>query len=182
MKKVFLITTLFLVYLLGVVYLILPSPISPDLSMSKRSDEPGDTWQNPTQKAFFTDKDRQTVLSELQNKFALSLFSIKIPSFRLNYRPEEATTIVRDQLFSYYLEEIVHPLRESLFVNGWEPQNSPLNADKPPEERDKVIIEGIVYRAKITSRPYFSTPLPRLFVWTMVFPLSYLVYFSFKRA
>ncbi len=182
MKKIFVVLPIFLVYLLGIFYLIQPTPQTPDLYDSKRSDEPGDTWQNPDQKAFFTQKDRQNVLSELQSKFSINLGSFTIPSFRLNYRPEEAQELVRDQIFSYYLEEVVHPLRESLFINGWEPQNSPMFASKPEKERDRVIIDGIVYRAKVTIKPTFSSVVPRIFVWTMIFPLSWLVYKSTKNA
>lgn len=169
-----------LIYLLGLVYLILPSPATPDLTNSVRSTEPGDTWQNPTQKAFFTQKDRGQVLFELQSAFSLQGFPLK--GYRLNYPPEEAFTLVRDQLPSYYLEEIVHPLRESLFINGWEPQNSPKYSYLPAEDRPGIVIDGVTYQSKVTINPAYSPLWARLFVWTMIFPASYLVYLSVRKS
>ena len=166
-----------LVYLLGVVYLLIPNPVYPDLSLSILSNEPGDTWQNPDQKAFFTDKTRQEVLQELQSSFSLPLFS----SFRLNYRPEETGQFVREQIDSYYLEEIVHPLRESLFVNGWETQNAPYWQSVPPDKRPRIQINGVYYNSKITLKPVYSSVWARILVWSLIFPASYFVTQSLKR-
>lgn len=166
-----------LVYLLGFLYLALPNPIYPDLSSSARSDEPGDTWQHPDQKAFFTQKNRQQVLKELQDSF-----SLRLPSFRLNYRPEETGEFVREQIDSYYLEEIIHPLRESLFVNGWEPQNSPYWRSVPSDKRPRIQINNVYYNAKITLKPVYSSLWGRLLVWTLIFPAGFLVIQSFKKS
>ena len=171
-----------LVYLLGVFYLVLPDPIYPDLSLATLSDEPGDTWQNPDQKAFFSDKTRQEVLEELQQSFSLSFLKGYLPSFRLNYRPEESTQFVREQLNSYYLEEIVHPLRESLYVNGWEPQNAPYWQTVPENKRPTIQIEGTYYNSKITLRPVYSQVWARILIWSLIFPLSFLVTKSLKRS
>jgi hypothetical protein len=165
------------IYLIGLVYLFLPAPVYPDLSLSTRSNEPGDTWQNPDQKAFFTDKTRQQVLSELQTSFSL----LSIPSFRLNYRPEESTRFVREQINSYYLEEIVHPLRESLFVNGWEPQNAPYWQSVEPDKRPSIQIDGVYYNSKITLKPVYSSAWGRILVWSLIFPASYFVSMSLKK-
>jgi len=73
---------------------------------------------------------------------------------RLNYPPEEAQTIIRDQTRSTYLEEIVHPLRESLFINGFEPKS----------EKDTIIIENKVWQQKIIVRLVPSSLAMRLFV------------------
>ena len=170
--------SLILVYLLGSAYLLLPNPVYPDVSSATRSNEPGDTWQNPDQKAFFTNKTRQEVLQEMQNSFSLA----SIPSFRLNYRPEESGQFIREQIDSYYLEEIVHPLRESLFVNGWEPQNSPYWRTVEPDKRPSIEIDGVTYNAKIILKPVYSSPLSRIFVWTFIFPLGYLCFKSLKKS
>ncbi len=147
-----------------------------------RSDEPGDTWQNPDQKAFFTDKIRTEVLSEMQTSFGKNLGRFSSLSYRLNYRPEEAGEFVRDQLPSYYLEEIIHPLRESLFVNGWEPKNSPIFADIPKEERPFIFIKGNLYLSKVTLKPLSSKPLARILVWNAIFPAFYIVFISLKKS
>lgn len=171
-----------LVFILGVVYLALPSPATPDLAGDLQSDEPGDTWQNPDQKAFFTDKMRFQVLGELQSKFSVKLGGFTLPSYRLNYRPEEVGTLVRDQLQSYYLEEIIYPWRESLFVSGWEPQNTPMYAAFPRKDRPRVIINEREYLAKITLRPVRSGFFGRLLAWSLVFPSLYLLYLSGRYA
>ena len=44
--------------------------------------------------------------------------------YRLNYPPEESATLIRDQTHSTFLEEIVHPFRESIFISGYEPKDT----------------------------------------------------------
>jgi hypothetical protein len=168
------------IYLLGLVYLTLPSPVYPDLSQAVRSNEEGDTWQNPDQKGYYTNLTRAEVLGQLQSKFAVKIFGYSIPSYRLNYRPEEAASLVRDQLNSYYLEEIVYPFRESLFVNGWEPVHSPLNANNPKAQTD-LYFGGLPYMSKVTLKPTRSNVYARVTVWTLIFPITYLVYLSVKK-
>ena len=171
----------FCLYLVGLVYLSLPQPTVPVVIDGLRSQEPGDTYQNPEQSAYFTQKERQQVLSEIESDFSLSFQGLKIPSFRLNYRPEEVQTLVREQIKSYYLEETIHPLRESIFVNGWEPQNSPIYSNIPEEKDPFIQIDGQFYRSKITIKPVFSSLFSRILIWTMIFPASYLVFLSIKK-
>lgn len=170
------------IFLLGIIYLILPSPRYPDLTGGARSDEPGDTWQNPDQKGFYSNEDREYVLGDIQKQFSLKLDGFVIPSYRLNYRPEEAYELVRDQLDSYYLEEIVYPLRESMFVNGWEPKKTPRFAHLPAKSIPDISLHGIAYNAKITLRPVTSPVWARLLVWALCFPAAYLIYLSFKKS
>lgn len=170
------------IYLIGLVYLSLPQPSVPVVIDGLRSQEPGDTYQNPEQSAYFTQKERQQILPEIQSGFSLNFQGLKIPSFRLNYRPEEAQALVREQIQSYYLEEIIHPLRESVFVNGWEPQNSPIYSHIPEEKKPRIQIDGQFYRSKIIIKPIFSSLLSRILVWTMIFPATYLVFVSIKKS
>lgn len=171
-------------YLVGAIYLLLPEPHVAALPDSVRSDEPGDTWQHPDQSAYFTGQNRSQVLDFYQSSFALKLFNFSLPSYRLNYRPEDTAVYVREQIQSYYLEEIVHPLRESLFVNGWDPQKSPLNAYMSPESLKKqtILFHDQEYMAKITLKPYYSSPLARLLVWTIIFPTSFYVLKFFQTS
>ena len=180
MRLIKLLPVLFL-YLLGLVYLSLPQPAVPVVIDGLRSQETGDTDQNPDQSAYFTQKERQQVLSEIQSDYALSFQGITLPSFRLNYRPEESQTLVREQIQSYYLEEVIHPMREALFINGWEPENSPIYASIPQEKKPRIQINGQFYLSKVTIRPVFSSLWARLFVWTLIFPASYLVFLSIKK-
>jgi hypothetical protein len=171
-----------IIYIAGFCYLNLPSPTFPKLNQSWRSTEEGDTWQNPNQKGYYSNIKRSEVIEEIQNQFFLKIWNIKFFGFRLNYPPEEAQAFVRDQLKSNYLEEIVFPLRESIFVNGWEPENDPKMTNIPSNKRTDLIANGQKYQAKITLYPIYSNPWSRLLVWTMIFPAFYFVFHSLKHS
>ncbi|KKS94372.1 MAG: hypothetical protein UW68_C0002G0005 [Candidatus Collierbacteria bacterium GW2011_GWB1_44_6] len=173
---------LLLVFLIGAVYLSLPTPTLPDLRDSARSDEEGDTWQNPDQKGFYSDLTRSEVLSDIQSKSQIKFLGLTLPTYRLNYPPEDAFTLVRDQTKSNYLEEIVYPMRNSTFVNGWEPEKAPQNANLTPDEIPDISLHGVAYQAKITLRPVNSPVWARLIIWTLIFPSAYLVSLAFKNA
>lgn len=179
MKKLIILFSI-IIYLTGIYYLSSPSPTLPNLDQAVRSDEPGDTWQHPDQTAYYTNRnDRLGILGELQKKFGLPQFSFA--SYRLNYRPEEVGEFVRDQLRSYYLEEVIHPLRESLFINVWEPTKSPFVI---PEDQasQRMYFLKIYYPVKVTLRPVYSSTWGRVMVWTLIFPGSYAVYLSLKKS
>ena len=115
-------------------YLSLPNsefPAPPPDAL--QSDEPGDT-ETPLRRAYFTNYTREEVMEHYKNEFKRS--------YRLNYPPEEAQTLVHDQTRSTFLEEIVHPFRDSFFVNGFEPK----------EAEAAIFIEGKIWRQKITVR------------------------------
>ena len=81
----------------------------------------------------------------------LTVLNVNIPTYRLNYPPEESQTLIRDQTKSTYLEEIVHPLRESILINGFEPT-------KP---QDAINIEARAWRQKIIVKYVPSSILVR---------------------
>ncbi len=179
MKKLILALALIL-YVAGIYYLTRPVPSLPSLDQAVRSNENGDTIQHPDQSAYYTDRDlRPDILGELQRKFNLS--SLGFLSYRLNYRPEEVGELVRDQLRSYYLEEVVHPLRESLFVNVWEPTKSPFVVPKD-QASQRMYFQKVYYPVKVTLRPVYSSLWARVLVWTLVLPAAYTVYFSMKKS
>ena len=125
------------------VYLSLPNPEFPTPpSDALQSDEPGDT-ETPLRRAYFTNLTRDEVMQHYKNEFkGSSFFGIYLPTYRLNYPPEEAQTIIRDQTRSTFLEEIVHPFRESVFINGFEPK----------DPKDAIEIKGRPWRQKIIVR------------------------------
>ena len=181
MKKA--LPVIFVIYVIGFIYLVLPSPQYPDLTGGVRSDEPGDTWQHPDQKGFYANEDRATILKDIQSQYVIKIGNFSLPNFRLNYQPEEARIYVRDLLESYYLEEIIYPFRESIFVNGWEPKKSPryakvLLAKDIPE----ISLHGIAYNSKITLKQTHSPAWARILVWTLTFPAAYIVYLSAKKS
>lgn len=171
-----------LIYLAGLYYLTRPIPTLPVLSDSVRSDEPGDTVQHPDQAAYYTFRDsRPQILSELQKKFNLKNSWTSLISYRLNYRPEEVGELVRDQLRSYYLEEVVHPLRESVYINVFDPEKSPM-IDDEKRAQARMYFKDVFYPRKVTLRPVYSRHPGRILVWTLIFPCVFAVYLSLKRS
>lgn len=127
-------------------YVLPPSPDFPKaLPDTLQSKEPADT-ETPLRRAYFTNFTREEVMSHYNNQFKWG--------YRLNYPPEESQTIIRDQTRSTFLEEIAHPLRESIFVNGFEPK----------DPKDAIFIEGKPWRQKIVVKYLPSNIFLRAFV------------------
>lgn len=131
-------------------YVYLPTPSYPsNPTNSLESQERGDTEDYKNRRAYFTDLTRAEVLEHHQKELS-SLkwrnFEIPLPTYRLNYPPEDAMIYIKELTRSWYLEEIVHPFRESFFVNGFIPQVA----------KDAIIIEGREFQEKVTIRYYRS--------------------------
>lgn len=128
------------------IYTLFPNPKFPNPPTDAlQSKEPGDSEDLSVRRAYFTNLTREEVMRYYQNEFK---------GYRLNYPPEEAATIIRDQTRSTFLEEIVHPFRESFYVNGFEPKNA----------KDAIEIEGLPWRQKITVKYVPSNIFLRSFV------------------
>lgn len=133
-----------------IVYLLFPAPEFPNPpSNSVQSKEPADT-ETPLRRAYFTDSGREEVMQNYLFQFSREF----IPTLRLNYPPEEAQTLIRDQTRSTFLEELVHPFRESLYVNGFEPKDA----------KDEIIIDGVHWRQKIIVRYVPSLSIVRILI------------------
>jgi hypothetical protein len=123
---------------------------------SVRSDEPAD-MESPLRRAYFTDYTRAEVLEWYMSQFRQSVFgNIPLPTYLLNYPPEESQTIIRDQTRSTFLQEIVHPFRETVFINGYEPA--------PHDDQNRIVINGRHWRQKIIVRFIPTNLLLRLAV------------------
>jgi len=123
-------------------YLSLPSlTFPPPPPGAFTSLEQADT-ESEYRRAYFTNLTRQEVLEYYQNEFKISFFGIEIPNYRLNYPPEDAYSLIRDQTRSTFLEEIVYPFKGSFFVNGF----------KPSVAKDDIWYKGVNYYQKITVR------------------------------
>ena len=121
---------------------------------SLQSDEPGDT-ESTLRRAYFTDLTREEVVKHYTGQMKLDPFlGYKLPNYKLNYPPEEAFGIIRDQTRSTFLEEILYPLRESLFVNGFVPK----------EDKDRIFINEKEWKQKITVRYIPSNIFHRLLI------------------
>lgn len=130
-----------LIFALFVLYLLLPSPKFPKQpSDSVQSLEEADT-ESPFRRAYFTNYTRDQVVKHYQSQFTTSL-GIPLPTYKLNYPPEDAFQLIRDQTRSTFLEEIVQPFGVHLFVNGF----------KPKQAKDDIWYKGVHYEQKITLR------------------------------
>lgn len=164
MKTIF--TIYFVFSIIFVLYLLLPNsdfPLPPPGAL--QSQEPADT-ETPFRRAYFTDFTRGEVLSYYQSQFDSNPFlKLNIITYRLNYPPEEAQTIIRDQTRSTFLEEIVHPYRASLFVNGFEPKNP----------KDAIFVQDKNWRQKIIVKYVPSTGTARLFMGGVTILFGYVL-------
>jgi hypothetical protein len=165
MLKIVKIFSLFIL-LLFLFYLIIPSPDFPKkLPDSLQSDEPADV-ETPLRRGYYTDYSRNEVISYYFQEFRSSKFlNLPLITYILNYPPEEAQTLIRDQARSTYLEEIVHPFRESIFVNGFEPK----------EDKDVIQIEGKFWAEKVIVRYYPSSVVIRVILGLATATLIYLL-------
>lgn len=117
------ITILFAIfYVVGAIYLALPNYTFPDPPPdSIQSQEPADL-ESPLRRGYFTNFTREEALLWYGEQFNHSTFmEMSLPTLLLNYPPENAQTLIRDQTSSTFLQEFVHPFRESEYINGFEP-------------------------------------------------------------
>lgn len=149
-------------------YLLLPAPSMPKgLPNSVKSTEPADL-EEPSRVGYFTDMTREEVVNFYQSEFTSDL-----PTVRLrDYPPEEARVLIRDQTQSTFLEELVHPMRESLYINGYEP-----SADKNP-----LVVAGKKWKQKIIIKYVQSNVVIRVVVALATLGVGYLLIFEWKRA
>ena len=160
----------FLACALGLVYLLLPAPSFPQKPVdSVQSLEEGDT-ESPLRRGYVTNLTRAEVIDLYYTQMS-QVGNIPLPTIRLNYPPEDAQTLIRDQTRSNYLEEFVHPFRESLFISGYIP-------DKDIYE---IWYRGVKYNQKIVVK-YAPSSLPVrviIFLGTMV--LLYVLIIEFSK-
>lgn len=156
-KITYILSSMFLVGLF--VYLVQPvGPFPEPPQPSLQSDEPGDS-EDTLRRAYFLDYQREEIIQHYRSEVNY------MPILRLNYPPEEAQTIIRDQTRSSYLEEITQPFRLSVYVNGF----------VPTEEKDRILIKGQNFEQKITVRYVPSTLQTRLTFFSLVLVSNYLV-------
>ncbi len=153
-------------------YLVSPSPAFPSAPPgSLTSREPGDT-KNPNISAYFTNSSRDEIINFYKSQFDKSAwFNLPLPTERLrDYPPEESLFRIREQTRSTYLEELVHPLRESIYINGFE----------PTDPKDAINIDGSHFINKVTIRVYPSKPLSRVLIGCLILGLFWVPLFQTK--
>lgn len=159
-------TLIILILLITGLYLLLPGPSEPPpLPGSYRSQEPGDTVEIPGLFSYYTNMSRKDAVDYYEKYFSRSSLSdIPLFTYKLNHPPEYAWTVIRDTVHSSFLEELVHPLRESWYINGYEPANDPFVKNAPKVSNLKQP-DGKTYTAKITVLKKDSNPLVRLVIF-----------------
>jgi hypothetical protein len=172
------------IFLLGLLYVLPPGPSSrsqiPDLPGSVKSVEPGDTTQNPNNAGYYSDHRRNFITAFYYSAFRnLDPIGKLIPPIKLNYPPEDAFIYVRDQEKSTFLEEYIYPLRETIFVNGFEPLVK--NGRAISHDADFVIADGKYYNSKTVIRIYPSSLASRVFVYLGVWASFYMIFFISKK-
>lgn len=171
-----------LIFLLGTFYLMLPSPKDfPPLPQGVKSIEPGDTIQIPGVCAYYTDMPRKEVVDYYFDYFSRSPFlGIPLITYKLNHPPERIREVLRDTQQSTFVEEIVHPFRESVFVNGFEWNNDPFTSLKG-RIKNILFIEGKVYQFKVTLYYQESKAWQRLIIFYLTLIVVYLTFDSINR-
>lgn len=150
----------FLISIFLLIYILPPSPEFPTPpSDFVQSFEPADT-ETLFRRGYYTNLSRAEVINHYEREFNKG-FNVYTP--RLNYPPEDAPLLIRDQTKSTFLEEITHPLRESLYINGFEPKT----------EEYAQYYKGIRYNQKIIIR-YVPSP-----VWIRILVLVLMVVSSY---
>ncbi len=168
------------------IYMVLPGPKNVDqfgaLPNSLKSTEPGDTTQIANVAAYFSNDFRSFVIPFYKHSFLdnFNYFGIKMPFIGLNHPPEYAALVVRPYIQSWYLEEFVHPLRESLYVNGWEPFDE--NGARRNKYSFGITINDIPFKSKTTIRYYTSPLWVRILVWAGITFSLVLLYKISKKA
>lgn len=153
----------FILFMIGFWYILAPAPSTihdiPPIPNSVKSDEPGDTYQNPNIAAYHSDLWREDVTIFYKQSFERlnSIFGIVFPAIKLNHPPEESFQYIRDQQRSTFLEQYIFPLRGSLFVNGYEPISQ--TGKRFDSSSVPVEFKGEYFNSKTTIRFY---PVPLL--------------------
>lgn len=160
-KKIF-----FLLSGLFLLYMVLPGPTSitdfKALPESDKSTLEGDTIQIPNVAGYFSNIYRGFVVPfYLTNYWKKTL--LPFPPLRLNHPPEFSWIAIKKHTDSTYLEELVYPLRDSLYVNGFEPFYS--DGTSKFWGSTTFDVNGHNWFTKTTLRFYPSTTLVRILVW-----------------
>lgn len=160
------------------VYMIWPGPSAINnfnpLPSSIKSQLEGDTIQIPNVSAYFSNNYREFVVPFYSSNYQKQT-NFLLPPLRLNHPPEYSWTAIKTNTDSTYIEELVYPLRDSLYVNGFEPFYS----DGKPKFWGSATfdINGQSWYTKTTLRFYPSPLIIRVIVW---FGIMSSIYFLHK--
>lgn len=172
-KKVFIVFSVLLL-----IYMLWPGPgkisdFSP-LPSSDKSDLPGDTVQVSNVAGYFSDNYRDFVIPFFWSDYQKKTF-LPFGPIRLNHPPEYSWKVIKKHTDNTYLEELIYPLRDSLYIAGFE-QFYP---DGQPKfwGSTKLDFAGESWYTKATLRFFPSSVVTRILVWLGI---TVSVYFLFR--
>ncbi len=168
--------------LLLLIYMIWPAPSNISdfrpLPSSDKSTLSGDTTEIPNVAAYFSDNFREFIVPfYLKNYQQKSHFLF--PPLKINHPPEYSWTAIKRHTDSTYLEELVYPLRDSLYVNGFEPFYS--DGSEKFWGSTKFEIDNNAWFTKTTLKFYPSNILIRYLVWLGIVIAMMLIYKESRR-
>lgn len=168
--------------LLLLVYMIWPGPGQianfPALPHSDKSTLEGDTIQIPDVAGYFSDNYRNFAVPFYIGNYQL-LAGFPFGPIVINRPPEYAWTAIKKYTDSTYLEELVYPLRDSLFVNGFEPFDA--NGNPRFWGATQFVQNGDHWFTKVTLRFYPSNTAVRVLVWFGISLSALLLYNLSKK-
>lgn len=171
MKPLFIIFSLLLL-----IYMLWPGPsrISDfqPLPNSDKSQLEGDTIQIPNVAGYFSNNFRDLVVSFYFSNYQ-TLTRLPFPPLRLNHPPEYSWQVIKKHTDSTYLEELIYPLRDSLYVNGFEPFGP--DGQSKFWGSKKFEVSGHNWYTKATLRFYPSKVTVRFIVWLGIVTSIYLL-------
>ena len=148
------------------IYMVWPGPsLISDFNAlpdSSKSNLEGDTIQIPNVSAYFSNNFRNFIVPFYLSNYQKD-FHFPLPPLRLNHPPEYSWKVIKVNTDSTYLEELVYPLRDSLYVNGFEP----FYFDGTPKfwGSTKFEVSSKAWFTKTTLRFFPSNLLIRILVW-----------------
>lgn len=167
-----------ILFLLGLMYILYPGPNSiydfPPIPNSLKSTEEGDTVQISNVAAYYSFWRRPEITNLYKKQYELiNFWPLIFPSIKLNHPPEFSFTYVRDQLKSTFLEEYTYPLRDSLFVSGFDQKiYNDLQYIPHSFYSDTIHQDGVFYNSKTTLRFYPSSIFARIIVYLTLWILA----------
>lgn len=161
------IKAIFIIFsILLLIYMVWPAPQQvsefPPLPSSEKSQLEGDTTQIPNVSAYFSNNYRNFIVPFYQDHYR-NLVGLPFLPLKLNYPPEHSWIAIKRHTDSTFIEELVFPLRDSLYVNGFEP----FYEDGMPKfwGATKFEVGSNVWETKTTLRFYPSPLWARVLSW-----------------
>lgn len=174
-------------FIVGLIYILAPGPSSvndfPPIPSSLKSDEPGDTYQVPNIAAYFSQFNRADITKFYREAYQkINWVGFLSPPISLNYPPEYAKQYIRNEQKGTFLEEYVYPMRESVFINGYEPSvEDEMNKKQRTFLSDHINIKDNYYVSKTIVKFYPSGIFERLLVYIGMWFVILAMYNLMKR-